>query len=1076
MPPMPPVPFDCEALLARHGGALRALARTLLRDAHDADDAVQETWARALRSPPRHGARLDAWCARVLRNVVRRLRRGERRRRRHELGAANVHASPAGAAADAGPQRSETTRRLLAAIDALDPPYRDIVWQRWFEGRTPRAIAAAAHVPVATVKSRLQRALGMLRARLGKDGAAWRGALAAAFAGSGPEAAAAAAGAVTMATAMGTKLAALGVALGLLGAWWMAARVPPPAAHDANARADAFANVGATRPEPVPVDPAAGTAQRTEAPDAPATPTPAPSLRTTPAAPARLAGVVRGRAVDADTLQPLDGVDVLLWRGRPAPSPDTTAAAEPAARDATGAAVPARAAGRDQPVARTAADGTFALAVEGESHGQLGSCDRVAVDWDAAAPRLPGGVVALGDVPLRRGRIVRGHLVDERGAGVAIPPPPAVAADDHSPAALAAHLRAFRLSVWYPPVLASTLREMPPQITVDANGTFATARPVPLGPTQWSVSGPFELVSPGNAAIGAVEPAELVLSLRPRARIRGRVVDDAGAPIAGVGIATQRTAFSLWATDADGGFTLLRLGDEPGAVTHLHVAQAPGFEPPPPLPDVAWGRDDVQFVLRRLVPFAIEVVGEGGVPIESFGVAVARIGEGMRTAPVEQRSHHPGGRLAVDGVVRGRCRLRVLPVDPAWAPSGVLDADGEGPLRVELRARPALDVEVHRNGEPIANVHVALLREHAEPGSAGAPGDLQAPAEWLHGAGTPALAAWFHGPGAEPIAQGHTDAAGRARLRRDDDLEGCALYLRAEGAPAAVLRRLTLPADGGALRIGLPGHGTIVGRLHASREGAPPMQIAVPTAGLVLGNTVPVGTDGTFRIAGLQAGRHRLQPLWRCQRGPAVVLDAVLDVDVRADEVTAVELRIGDPTASVRGRVLADGPLPEGLTVEFVRLVAGGTSQLLASAAVDAGGALAPVELLPGEYRVGFRVAARGPAATPGLLREPFVFAAGEDRELVLRYVPRRLVVQLRHADGNTVRHERVTTRCAGVEWGRSSILVQPIDDHIVLDPAPLLPVELRGSDVDAPWSTPVAMPDGVAEHEVTVVLPASAR
>ena len=57
--------------LLRHAGWTRRLARQLVRDEDEADDAVQDAWAIALRSPPRHRANLRGWLAHMLRSAVR---------------------------------------------------------------------------------------------------------------------------------------------------------------------------------------------------------------------------------------------------------------------------------------------------------------------------------------------------------------------------------------------------------------------------------------------------------------------------------------------------------------------------------------------------------------------------------------------------------------------------------------------------------------------------------------------------------------------------------------------------------------------------------------------------------------------------------------------------------------------------------------------------------------------------------------------------------------------------------------------------------------------------------------------
>ena len=61
-----------EAALAAHEAFVRKLARRLVRDEHQADDLVQETWLAALRQPDAVRGSLRAWLARVMGNLARR--------------------------------------------------------------------------------------------------------------------------------------------------------------------------------------------------------------------------------------------------------------------------------------------------------------------------------------------------------------------------------------------------------------------------------------------------------------------------------------------------------------------------------------------------------------------------------------------------------------------------------------------------------------------------------------------------------------------------------------------------------------------------------------------------------------------------------------------------------------------------------------------------------------------------------------------------------------------------------------------------------------------------------------------
>ncbi|HLQ37002.1 MAG TPA: sigma-70 family RNA polymerase sigma factor, partial [Planctomycetota bacterium] len=149
------------SLLAQLGW-LRALASQLARDPHRADDATQDTWAAALASGG-VVARPRAWLAAVLRNCLRQQARGERARAQRQQQAARPEGT-AGAAELV--QRAETQRELVAAVLRLPAVHRDTVLLRFFDDLPPRVIAERLAVPIATVHSRLQRALQQLRAEL----------------------------------------------------------------------------------------------------------------------------------------------------------------------------------------------------------------------------------------------------------------------------------------------------------------------------------------------------------------------------------------------------------------------------------------------------------------------------------------------------------------------------------------------------------------------------------------------------------------------------------------------------------------------------------------------------------------------------------------------------------------------------------------------------------------------------------------------------------------------------------------------------------------------------------------------
>lgn len=131
------VPPSLHALLAEREW-VRALARRLVGDAHEAEDVAQEALAIAWERSPRDLARPRGWLAEVLRNVVR------QRRRRPSAALARAALDPAAASAGDAPSTAEVVERaeahglVVREVLDLDEPYRTTVLLRYFEGLTPR--------------------------------------------------------------------------------------------------------------------------------------------------------------------------------------------------------------------------------------------------------------------------------------------------------------------------------------------------------------------------------------------------------------------------------------------------------------------------------------------------------------------------------------------------------------------------------------------------------------------------------------------------------------------------------------------------------------------------------------------------------------------------------------------------------------------------------------------------------------------------------------------------------------------------------------------------------------------------
>jgi RNA polymerase sigma-70 factor, ECF subfamily len=148
-----------------------ALARYLMRNPADAEDAVQECYLRALRHFDSYrGPAMKPWLLAILRNVCY---AEFSRRGKQEMPADFNEDEPA---ADAAPMWQEpqaspetallreqdgaTIRRLIAE---LPQPFREAIVLREVNDLSYQQIAEVAGVPVGTVMSRLARARAMLR-------------------------------------------------------------------------------------------------------------------------------------------------------------------------------------------------------------------------------------------------------------------------------------------------------------------------------------------------------------------------------------------------------------------------------------------------------------------------------------------------------------------------------------------------------------------------------------------------------------------------------------------------------------------------------------------------------------------------------------------------------------------------------------------------------------------------------------------------------------------------------------------------------------------------------------------------
>jgi RNA polymerase sigma-70 factor (ECF subfamily) len=139
--------------------ALRRYARALTHEREAADDLVQDTLVRALRSERLfHGGEIRNWLFTILINLNRnRLRTLSRRPQHAPLEDADVSDL-------AGPETGG--RDLARALASLGDDQRATLLLAMLEGLSYREVAAVHGVAIGTVMSRLARARAQIRAYL----------------------------------------------------------------------------------------------------------------------------------------------------------------------------------------------------------------------------------------------------------------------------------------------------------------------------------------------------------------------------------------------------------------------------------------------------------------------------------------------------------------------------------------------------------------------------------------------------------------------------------------------------------------------------------------------------------------------------------------------------------------------------------------------------------------------------------------------------------------------------------------------------------------------------------------------
>ena len=166
VPPSQTGAVDLPSLVVAHHAALYRYGYRLCGCTAEAEDLTQQTFLIAQRKlhQLRETERAGAWLFAVLRSCFL---KSLRRQRPASAAAMNVEVEQF---AGPTPEVEEIDREgLAAALDELPLEFRVVVLMFYFEDLSYQQIAEQLEIPIGTVMSRLSRAKGHLRKRLGPD-------------------------------------------------------------------------------------------------------------------------------------------------------------------------------------------------------------------------------------------------------------------------------------------------------------------------------------------------------------------------------------------------------------------------------------------------------------------------------------------------------------------------------------------------------------------------------------------------------------------------------------------------------------------------------------------------------------------------------------------------------------------------------------------------------------------------------------------------------------------------------------------------------------------------------------------
>ena len=173
--------LDFDALVAKYDKKIFNVIYRMLGDYEEATDLTQETFISAYRHYDkfRGDSKVFTWLYQIARNLcINRVRQRERQRglRMESMDQPRDLDEDDGATREIAdwsqsPQRvlenNELREKLMSAIQSLTPEYREVLVLREFEGLSYNEIVERTGLTLENVKTRLSRARGMIRRKIG---------------------------------------------------------------------------------------------------------------------------------------------------------------------------------------------------------------------------------------------------------------------------------------------------------------------------------------------------------------------------------------------------------------------------------------------------------------------------------------------------------------------------------------------------------------------------------------------------------------------------------------------------------------------------------------------------------------------------------------------------------------------------------------------------------------------------------------------------------------------------------------------------------------------------------------------